>query len=536
MVNQATSLHATQLQFTDSAGCKRWIESLPLTNLQAAQRSLTEQLALVVRDAAIVPGDLLRILETLREPASYVQGELARKYTAKPLPLDSNEAVLWGRAIDLWQGFSDGYGACRDAHVRGDPGLRSHGPLIVMRGLRYAANIMFEHYRIYRQVPAPLWQNLHRLYVFAEQSGFAHVAVADIFSRQEADSSCSAAYTQALLSELANPFALSGRQMEFLARWTEKWSALVNLSAQPLAQSAIPPLSVDLAGSAGPKFTEESEPVATLRHLDFEQVGRTLRQTITLLKQGQTPAMLGLGEDARQPGCENLLMLLYIQWCRAGTGRGEQRNMIEEKAQVCLGVHAAHYFISGRSFRTPNAALSRQEEHDMHLFGHISERTERALISSQSAAVESWELVNQSNSGFMCMLREPDAELRIGHNQLVAVRRGSSKLFYLGLVQWLRVEENDDLYVGVRLFPGIARAVVAKPANFHAPSGINGYERALLLPEMAVPATPATLILPTGWYQAGRFVELFGEQKQVAKLVNVIEKGSDFDRCTVTLV
>ncbi|MEO7728363.1 MAG: hypothetical protein ABIS45_14005 [Burkholderiales bacterium] len=536
MVNQATSLHAAQLQFTDSAGCNRWLESLPLTNLQSAQRLLTEQLALVTREATVAPGELLRILETLREPAYYVQSELARKYTAKPLPLDSNEAALWTRAMELWQVFSDGYIACRDAHVRGDPALRSHGALIVMRCLRYTANVMFEHYRIYRHVPAKQWKALHRLYVFAEQSGFAHTVVADKFNEQEVDSSCCAAYAQALLAELANPFALSGRQMEFLARWTEKWSALVNLSAQPLPQSAIPALSVDLAGSAGPKFTGECETVATLRHLDLEQIGRTLRQTITLLKQGQTPTMLDLGEDARQPGCENLLMLLYIQWCRAGTGRGEQRNMIEEKAQVCLGVHAAHYFISGRSFRTPGASVSRQEEHELQLFGHISERTERAQVSTQSSAVESWELVNQSNSGFMCMLREPDAELRIGHNQLVAVRRGSSKLFYLGLVQWLRVEETNGLYVGVRLFPGIARAVVAKPANFQAPSGINGYERALLLPEMAVPATPATLILPTGWYQAGRFVELFGEQKQVAKLVNVLEKGSDFDRCTVTLV
>ena len=117
-----------------------------------------------------------------------------------------------------------------------------------------------------------------------------------------------------------------------------------------------------------------------------------------------------------------------------------------------------------------------------------------------------------------------------------SVRRGTSKLFYLGVVQWLRIEENQNLFVGVRLFPGVARAVVARPANFHAPSGVNGFERAMLLPEMTVPATPATLILPTGWYQPGRFVELFGEQRQVAKLLNVIEKGSDFDRCTVSLV
>ena len=535
MVIQATSLNAAQLQFTDSASCKRWIETLPLTNLQLAQGLLGEQIALV-RHAQVVPAELLRLLELLREPVQYVQIELAHKYTARALPLDANEQTLWTRVVSVWQELTDAYLVCRDAHVKGDPALRNYGALIVMRCLRYTASTMFEYYRIYRQVPARYWKALHQLYVFAEQSDFAHVPVKDAFNETEADSTCCAAYCQALLADLANPFALSARQMGFLARWLEKWASQVSLSLTPLPPSAIPALSVDLSGAQGPHFTDDFEPVASLRHLDLDQVGRMLRQNITLLKQGHTPAMLGLGDDARQPGCENLLMLFYIQWCRAGTGRGEQRAMIEEKAQVCMGMHAAHFFISGRSFRVPGAHLSRQEEHDMQLFGHISERTERSMASMQSGAVESWDLVNQSNSGFMCMLRGPDAELRIGHNQLVAVRRGSSKLFYVGLVQWLRIEESADLFVGVRLFPGVARAVIARPANFHAPSGVSGFERALLLPEMTVPATPATLILPTGWYQPGRFVELFGEQKQVAKLIAVIEKGCDFDRCTVTLV
>jgi cyclic-di-GMP-binding protein len=538
MVIQATTLNAVQLQFTDSAGCKRWIESVPLTNLQLAQRALAEQLALV-RQSDIAPGELLRVMETLRGPARYVQTELASKYTAKSLPLDGHEAAVWTRAVGLWQSFTEGYLACRDAHVRGDLALRNHGALIVMRCLDYTARAMFEHYRIYHEVPAVLWKNLHDLYVFAEQSGFANTSVADTFNRSEADSSCGAAYVKALLAELANPFALTGRQMVFVARWIENWAAQIPLAVRPLPPSAIPSLCVDLAGSAGLVFAEECTPVSSLRYIDLEQIGRTLRQTITLLKQGQSPASLNLGEDARQPGCENLLMLLYIQWCRAGTGRGEQRRSIEEKAQVCLGMHAAHFFVGGRRFRAPDTPLTHQEEHDVQLFGRVSESTERALASIQSSAVESWDLVNHSNTGFMCMLREHDAQLRIGHNQLVAVRRGPEKSFHVGLVQWLRVEETSGMYSGVRLFPGIAHALLARPTNFHAPSGVDGFERALLLPEITVPATPPTLILPTGWYQAGRFVDLYDEQKQqkqIAKLLRVIERGLDFDRCTVVLV
>ena len=529
------SLNLIKLQFTDEASCRHWIESLPLTNVQSAQRSLTLQLA-TLRQAGVAPSKLFRILEILREPIHYVQGELARKYSAKPLPLDAGATALWTQAASLWQELVDCYLTCRDAHVHGDLPLRNCGAIIVMRALRYTGTLMFEHYRIYRQVPGHLWHDLHRLYVFAEESGFLRTPVVDSFSPDAPESNCGAAYCRALLAHMANPFALSGRQMEFVARWIEQWSGLLSVASQPLPSSAIPPLAVDVAASTGPFLLAGREASLSMRYLDVEAIGRSLRQTMTLLKQGHTPAQLGLGDDARQPGCENLVMLLYIQWCRAGTGRGEQRDTVTEKAQVCLGIHAAHFYIGGRAFRMPGSSLTPEEESDMQMFGHISDRTEVMLASGQSAAVESWELMNQSNSGFMCMLRDTDAETRIAHNQLVAVRRASNRHFNLGLVQWLRVEETEQLSVGVRLLPGMARAVVARPANFIAPSGINGCERALLLPEIVAPATPLSLILPTGWYQAGRFIDIFDERKHVARLGTLLEKGSDFDRCAVTFV
>ena len=532
MASVPMASNSDRLQFVDAASCKDWLDSLPLTNVPAAQQALLQQVELLPL-LMIAPAELLRVLEMLREPVLFVQSELAHRFTGKPLPLDAYESAIWARVQTLWLAFADAYLGCRDAHAQGDLKLRNSGALIVMRAMSYVGAAMFDHYRTYRQVPAELWKKLNQLVVFAEQSGFARAAVAE----REAETTCIAIYCRALLAHLANPFALSGRQIDFLSRWIDKWSMLLSLSPQPLPPSAIPGLAVDIAGSAGPTFADGLQPAASLRHVDLEMVGRTLRQLITLLKQGQTPAQLGLGEDVRQPGCENLLMLLYIQWCRAGTGRGEQRNASTETAQVCLGVHAAHFHIGGRAFRPPGSSLTPQEEHDMQLFGHISERTQRQLASGESMAVESWQLVNQSNSGFMCMLREPDAQLRLGHNQLVAVRRGSSKLFYVGLIQWIRLDEDKSLYVGVRLFPGIARAVAVRPANFAAPTNVKGgFERGLLLPELPAPSTPTTLLLPSGWYQPGRFVELYGEKKAVAKLVNLLEKGSDFERCTVTLV
>ena len=281
-------------------------------------------------------------------------------------------------------------------------------------------------------------------------------------------------------------------------------------------------------------FAGGLEPQQHLRYLDLEQLSKTLRQTINLLKQGQTPGSLGLGEDARQPGCENLLMLLYVQWCRAGAGRAEERSQSEEAAQVCFGLAAAHRHVGGgRGFRQPGELTSRERQ-DLDTYGFIT-RVEHETGAADEQSLEQWQILNQSASGFMCIQRDPDGRGRISHNQLLAVRRASGRSFHLGMVQWLRVEDGGEIYCGVRLFPGAPQAISVRPSNFN-PVGAGRYERALLLPEVPAPATPATLVLPAGWFQSGRFVEAHSDRKQVAKLLNLLEKGSDFDRGTIIVV
>lgn len=517
------------LQFTDGAGCKRWIEQLTLTNVQLTQQVLTGQLA-SLGAAQLPPLERLKILETMREPVQFVQAESAKRYSGKPLPLDAGETAVWNNVIALWQEMGRNYQQCLRAYREGDIAIAPHAALITMRCLRLIGSTLLDHYRIYQQPSGGLWHALHELYAFGESHGFARIRVQDSFAKRDPDSSCAESYAQVLLAHLANPFALSTRQMAFVARWLERWANLVGLAAQPLPTGPIPSLAVDLTGSGGVVFGSGLEAQPHLRYLDLEQLSKTLRQTINLLKQGQTPGQLGLGEDARQPGCENLLMLLYVQWCRAGTARAEERSKHDEPANVCFGLTAAHLHVSGgRGFRQPGELTSREKQ-DMDTYGYIT-RTDQ----EKDESLELWQILNQSASGFMCILRESDGKGRVCHNQLLAVRRAGGRSFHLGMVQWLRMEENGEIFCGVRLFPGTPQAISVRPSNF-TPTGSGRYERALLLPEVPAPATPATLILPAGWFQSGRFVEIFSDRKQVAKLLNLLEKGSDFDRGTIVVV
>lgn len=521
------------LQFTTSAGCKRWIESLPQTNIQQAQQALTAQVrALAAAQLPVL--ERLKILESLKEATVFVQDEAAKRYVGKPLPLDANEAAAWNNGIALWQETGRNYQLCLQAYREGDLTIAPHAALVCLRCLRYLGHTMCGYYRVYRQVPGAMWRALHELYAFAEQHGFARIRVQDSFAQHDPDSSCAENYIQTLLMHLANPFSLSVRQMNFAQRWLEKWAALVGLATQPLPPSPIPPLAVDLGGASGVVLANDLEPQPHLRYLDLEPLSKTLRQSINLLKQGQTPGQLGLGDDARQPGCENLLMLLYVQWCRPGATRSEDRREAEVPASVCFGIPAVHFHLSGgRAFRQPGE-LTAREKQDLDTFGYIA-RVEHETADHGENALETCRILNHSASGFMCIQREPDGKARISHNQLLAVRRTGSRHFHLGMVQWLRVEENNGLRCGVRLFPGTPEAIAVRPSNFN-PASSGRYERALLLPELSAPATPATLILPASWFQSGRFVEMFSDRKQVLKLLHLLEKGGDFDRGTITIV
>lgn len=518
------------LQFSDDASCKRWVEALPLTNVQQTQRLLHTQLV-ALRDTQLPALERLKVIETLRDSVAFVQGESANRYAGKPIPLETNDAEAWASVIDLWKQLSANYEHCLQAYRDGDLEIAPHAALIAMRCIYCIGRQMVEHYRVYREIPEALWRALNGLYTFAEQHGFARIRAQDAFAQQATDSSCAEAYIQALLVHLANPYALSIRQLGFVQSWAEKWATLVGLASQPLSASTTPALGVDLAGAAGVVFASDIAAQPSVRYLDLEQLSKTLRQTITLLKQGQTPAQLGLGETARQPGCENLLMLLYVQWCRAGTARSEEREASDERVSVCFGIPSGHFQVSGRrEFRQPSELTSR-EKRDLDTFGYVvhGEAGDRP-----PDGLEVWHILNHSASGFMCIFRDPSSRSRIAHNQLVAVQRRGTRHFQLGMVQWLRVDHGNEISLGVRAFPGVPQAVAVRPSNFTPDSNV--YERALLFPEVPASATPATLILPPGWFQSGRFVEVQSDRKQVAKLLNLLEMGSDFDRCSITLI
>ena len=530
-----THARTPALQLTDSASCARWIAALPITNVQQAQQLLAEQIA-ALTVSQLPTLERLKILEALKETVLFAQAELAKRYIGKPLPLDQADAKAWVCVMGLWRAYGAAYRVCLDAYRAGDVALAPHAALLTLRCLRTASLALFEHYYVYREPDAASWRGFHELFACAEEHGLSRLRVQDTFAGRDADASCTEAYVQGLMANLANPYALSVRQMAFLWRWLEKWCSLVELSRQPLPPSSIPPLAVDFAKDEAPGLAAHVAVAPSARYLDLEPLSKTLRQTINLLKQGQTPGQLGLGDDARQPACENLIMLLYLQWCRAGTLRTEvQRAAAADPAEVCFGIPDAFKLVGGDDRTRQEIEINAVDKWELDHLG-FSMRLSSTAKQAAVKKTEAWQILNHSNSGFMCMLRDPSGVMRLSHNQLLGIRRGA--VYRLGIVQWLKVDSRNETLCGVRLFPGVPQTIKARPANFNI-ANRQDQESALLLPEIKLPAAPLSLILPAGWFQYGRIIEIQtdakADPKRVAKLTSVIDRGADFDRCMVII-
>ena len=517
-------------EFVDVQECKAWIEHVPLANVSASQRQLLEQ----VREFNRLPtaaANRCAVLEALREPVNFVQIEQAKRFTNRALPMVEGESAAFQETSALWEEMRAGYLRCLESALNGDAGMRAQAALICQRALAYSGLKMFHHYRAYRQVPARDWRGLHQVYAAAEELDAAEEAVKDFLNRDVHDTSPRIAYARAVLMGMCNPNELAQRQLTFVAFLLERWAAKLEVSRDPIAEDeGVAPLVVDLAGDRVPERLDAAavQKAEQLRYLDARKLAKSLRNRVGLLRKGESPAKLALGEDCVQPSCEQMLIFLFRQWCQGKPVRASERRPASGAAQACNELPAIHYFISGSVFRQPSATseLTKKQREEIATFGRISTRDDED--HAQTFVVEQWQVEDESAQGVRIIRPAGNAGKRYAHGQLVGVRPADAKGFFLGQVRWLMAADNGDLHAGIRLLPGLPAACAVRPTGLNVQN--EKFVPALSLGAVPALQSPPSLVLSLGWFKPKRVLELFIEAPVRARLTDVLERGLDFER------
>ena len=233
-----------------------------------------------------------------------------------------------------------------------------------------------------------------------------------------------------------------------------------------------------------------------------------------------------------QPSCEQLLAFLYRQWCQAKQPRAAERKRVTDVAQACNDMGAIHYYVSGHVFKQPGEAkeLTSAQRDQIAAFGRVSTRDDDDYSVVHGYLLEHWQIQDESTQGLKLVRRAGNPGKRYTHGQLIGVRPADSKSFMLGQVRWLSQNDAGDLYCGVRLMPGLPAATAVRPTGLNVQNP--KYQQALSLTGVASQNTPPSLVLPAGWFKPKRVVEVYVEGHIKVRLVEVIDRGNDYERCS----
>ena len=510
--------------FTDSSGCAKWLQSLPLINVGPSQIRLLAQLD-ELNACNIAPAERLKILELLREAVAFVQMEHSKKFSSRPAPLAIPEREILGNVHALWDALSYGYQHCLKAVEGGASGMSA--ALIGQRVMWCMGQKMIAHHQAYQDVSEREWKLMHSVYALVEDKGVAGGEV-DHPVRKGRQTTCTETYAQVLLIDLASPGKLTPRQIELISLWLERWARKVSIRRTPAAAGdGVTPLIVDLSGAAGAsRRTSEGD---TTRVLDIHELGSSVRKRVGLLRKGETPAALGLGEDVTAPLAESLLTMLYQRWCVDKQSRAHPRHGASGTAQTCSGMAAAHYFVTGRTFavRGGPQKISQVQHEQIATLGRVATSHEDEPGPPPDFTVETWQLTDESASGLRLERIDPAANSRLVLGQLLGIRLADAKAFLLCSIKWLSVSAEFQLRIGVQILPGIPKGIAIHAAGTDAAA--EQYAPAFLLPALAALQTPEMLVLPTGWFRPKREIEVLGDRTSQLRLASVVDRGADFE-------
>ena len=475
---------------------------------------------------------LLPLLERMRAPLAAIADEMVRGYQNSPLPLDEEADDLFGRVVRGWRKMAQAYALCEmpasDAEGRlSDPALAA---TILHRSLHYVGMVIFEHYRAHRELPAGIWLELHALYRNAESWGVAYTPVENGLETTLHATHCAAAYAAQLLIEIASPYSQSIRDLALIRRWAAMWAPLVAI--RPLDDDSLPPYLVELNRDQPLHQSASAEEASDqeTRQLDTSRLGLQIDHLLGQLRQRITPSQLGLGDETTGH-VVRLLGHLARPWTQSALPRRFRRFPTSGIALSCSGFDSIYYHVSGEVFEQPDSAdvYSRGEFNEIFTFREQIEPG-LALNIRQHAdyPVDEWAVINHSANGFR--LVRGCAGQRVTHGELLALCPHDGERFRLVQVTWLMQEAAGGLVAGVAILPGMPVGVGVRPSTDVMASS-ERFVPAFLLPEVPAIREEASLVLPTGLYQASHRLDIrVGEDVRQVRMNHVLQLGSDFVR------
>jgi hypothetical protein len=443
----------------DARKTKQWVAALPRANALATQQSLRQ--ALDSLSSQKLDGSLrLTVLEELRSAVGESIGLLKGEYAGSALPLDAAKSSAAQQVEDFHLALAHGYrkAAIEICAPEGNIPMLRGGTvaLALARATWHYSQALAVAWRVYRAPEHGVWQGLHRVLGFAVNHRLDARQIPDPLAGSSIE--VRASYLQAMLMAVTHPLAFSQHEQDALWQITGDLASRCALLRSP-PQTNSPVVPEDSDRGPGPGVLGETP----TRWLDMTPFCSAVDAALARQQEGFSnlvPAR-GLGIRVSVEMLERLKRSFGLAAARSHKRLEATHGMI-----TIFGLSALHFYLAGqRDFEAfmRHASLRLVHVADRALWTHSS--TDPSRMPMHEARV-----LDQSLGGYR-MAWDHASQIRARVGELVGLSLadpGEEPEWMIGVVRWLRYEDDGGLSAGVEL---ISRRTSAVGLRVHGKDG-----------------------------------------------------------------
>jgi hypothetical protein len=437
----------------DPRKVKAWVAALPRANAQATEQELVRALGSLLGQK-LDGGQRLGALEELRAAVSESVRLLESQFATNPLPLPPDKARAAATAESFHVLLGHGYRrAAADlcAPSGSVPFLKGSSVLQALeRAAWHYSRALALAWRVYRPPAAGAWQGLHRVHRFAEAIKLDRKPAEDAIAGLTLD--VNTIYVQTLLLAAVNPYAFGQTEQDVLWPIARGFAARCGLSSKPLDALA-PVVPEDADRGPGPGAADETHSLWLELRPFSEEVDRALGR----VRDGQADLQSGSGPGVR---VGNDLLIRLRRAFGQIAARGLVRLPAGHSLDTVLGLSGLHYYLSGQ--RDFDTFMKHSAQGGVHVITGAS-WTQGSSGMSRVPRL-SGRALDQSLGGYrMAWASADQARARVG--ELVGLSfgdEGEQQDWMVGVMRWLRYEDDGSLSAGVELLSRNASPVALR--------------------------------------------------------------------------
>lgn len=548
----------------DPVALADWVGSLPMANTADTATQIRQATFEIARLSVGYPLRM-ELLESLRPTLHYLCTRLDQSATSNSNHGDAIARLAQRLQTNLCSGYKAVILAALPA-AREKKALETIS-LAIHRALADLSRTLLRTLQFYVAPADRLWLELNQLYLLAERLGVEDHAWVDQENHTRTETTVRNAYLRSILLALSKPNQLRHRQLTLVFNALELWAPFAHLSG-PDGKALF---CVDLGSEHGPQYHRLIESPVEPRSINTDQL-------VWELDACAKDIAGELVMPERFPS--DLLRHLADAW-GVMRARAFKRAPSESSIKVCVGIRAAHYFLSGAidfadqlepgdselrqevnpflkaepvvvSTSTPSGVKDVWDDaFDLRVRIPVNPniRDPDVLLLNTGPARTGKEAppkdvrgsyrfydttsVDTSPGGYRICWNEPlPSSLQAG--EMVAVREEHDPRWCVAVVRWIR-QDGDGTSMGVELLSPRAIPVALRVVNKKA--GPSEYGRAFLLPALDPIGQPATLITPPVPFQPGQKVRILRQGVQTtAQLGQCTLKTESFNQFTFRLL